>query len=66
MNSEPTVLVVDDNRVNRRLLAAILEKDGYVVLEADDGGPGVEIAQEKRPDLILLDIMMPVVDGFAA
>ncbi len=66
MNREPTVLVVDDNRVNRRLLTAILEKDGCRVLEAEDGAPGVEMAREHQPDLILLDIMMPGTDGFQA
>ncbi len=66
MNREPTVLVVDDNRVNRRLLTAILEKDGCRVIEAEDGAPGVELAREHLPDLILLDIMMPGTDGFQA
>lgn len=66
MNDQPTVLVVDDNRVNRRLLTAILEKDGCKVLEAEDGEPGVVMAHEHQPDLILLDIMMPGTDGFQA
>ena len=66
MNQPSTVLVVDDNRVNRRLLAAILKKDGCEILEAEDGALAVEIAREEQPDLILLDIMMPGTDGFQA
>ncbi len=58
------IFIVDDNLVNRKLLAAILKKEGYDLLEAADGGKAVELALKERPDLILLDIMMPVKDGY--
>ena len=58
------IFIVDDNMVNRKLLAAILKKEGYELLEAVDGGEAVKFALEEQPDLILLDIMMPVKDGY--
>ena len=60
----PRVLIVDDTVTNRRLLQAILRRNGYELFEAEDGGQALEIAREVRPDLILLDIMMPVKDGY--
>jgi len=53
------IFIVDDNLVNRRLLAAILKKEGYELLEAEDGEEAIELAFREMPDLILLDIMMP-------
>jgi CheY-like chemotaxis protein len=61
----PTILVVDDNRVNRDLLREILEPAGYKVLEAADGDSGLKLAHSKRPECVLLDIRMPGLDGFA-
>lgn len=58
------ILIVDDNMVNRKLLAAILKKEGYALVEAVHGGEAVELALKEQPDLILLDIMMPVKDGY--
>jgi putative two-component system response regulator len=58
------ILVVDDEERNRRLLAAMLEADGYLVLEAADGEQALALARQSAPDLILLDIMMPGMDGF--
>ena len=66
MNRIPTILVVDDNRSNRRLLRSILEQDGYRVLDAIDGAPGVDAARQARPDLILLDLIMPGMSGLDA
>jgi len=62
--SEATILVVDDIVANRNLLREILEPAGYEVLLAPDGGAALKIATRARPDLILLDVMMPKLDGF--
>ena len=58
------IFIVDDNVINRKLLAAILKKEGYALLEAEDGEKAVELAFREMPDLILLDIMMPKKDGY--
>ncbi|OQY46440.1 MAG: hypothetical protein B6240_07240 [Desulfobacteraceae bacterium 4572_87] len=58
------VFIVDDNMVNRKLLIGILKKEGYSLLEAEDGEQAIEMAFQEMPDLILLDIMMPKKDGY--
>ncbi len=58
-----TILVVDDEPSILRLVKATLEPKGYVVLTADSGLEGLSMAKVKHPDLILLDIMMPKMDG---
>jgi len=60
-----TILVVDDNAVNRRLLRAILTKAGYCPLEAESGDAALALAAAQPPDLVLLDVMMPGKDGYA-
>ncbi len=60
------VLVVDDEPEIRDVLRIILEAEGYQVLEAGDGLEAVQAAQQARPDLIILDIMMPRLDGLEA
>lgn len=62
--SQYTVLVVDDVPTNVMLVQAILKKEGYTLLTTDSGVKALRIAQEKRPNLILLDIMMPEMDGY--
>ena len=57
-------LVVEDDVNIAELLRLYLEKDGFEVYLAGDGGEGIRLAQEKAPDLVLLDIMLPVVDGW--
>lgn len=57
------ILVVDDEEVILDLLEYNLEKEGYIVKTASDGIKAIEIAEEFQPDLILLDIMMPIMDG---
>jgi CheY-like chemotaxis protein len=57
------ILVVDDEPVNRQLLAAILKPLGHVVLEAANGAEGVEMAKQHAPDLTILDLFMPGMDG---
>ena len=58
------VLVAEDEQDSRDLLVGALAEAGYAVIEAEDGGMALEKACEERPDLILLDVMMPVMDGF--
>jgi two-component system cell cycle response regulator DivK len=58
------ILVVEDNEQNRILMRQILTHHGYEVLEATDGLMGLEIAREHMPALILMDIQMPVMNGF--
>ena len=59
------ILVVEDNEQNRILMRQILTHHGYKVLEATDGLTGLEMARAHMPALILLDIQMPVMNGFA-
>jgi signal transduction histidine kinase len=59
-----TILYVEDNPVNRLLVRRVLTHAGYAVLEAEDGLTGIQIAQKERPDLILMDIMIPSMDGY--
>ncbi|HLM56183.1 MAG TPA: response regulator [Pyrinomonadaceae bacterium] len=61
-----TVLVADDNDDTRRVVRWMLEQRGYAVIEAADGEQAVAVAVSQRPDLILMDLIMPVVDGFDA
>jgi two-component system cell cycle response regulator DivK len=60
------ILVVEDQADNRTILRDLLTASGFVVLEAEDGEAGVRLAMAERPDLILMDIQMPLVDGFEA
>ncbi len=60
-----TILIVDDERMILNLLSCNLIKEGYNVIEAKDGLEAVNMAQEKKPDLILLDIMLPKLDGLS-
>jgi DNA-binding response OmpR family regulator len=63
-NSARRVLVVDDERAIRLLCRVNLAASGMDVLEAEDGRSGLELARKERPDLVLLDVMMPGVDGW--
>jgi len=58
------VLIAEDNAVNRELLRELLEARGYSVEEACDGRQALQMIEQARPDLLLLDIGMPVLDGF--
>lgn len=64
MAGKQTVLVVDDRGVDRLLLRKLLERCGYMVLEAADGEEGLEMARFYEPDLIITDTLMPRMDGF--
>jgi len=61
-----TILIVEDNEMNRDMLSRRLERKGYEVLIAVDGEKGLEVARAKLPDLILMDMSLPVVDGWEA
>lgn len=61
-----TILIVEDNEMNRDMLSRRLERKGFSVLLATDGAMGIEIAQSEQPDLILMDMSLPVVDGWEA
>ena len=59
-----TVLIADDDASIRRLMQAILEAEGFRLLQAADGLEALELARANVPDLVVLDVMMPEVDGF--
>jgi two-component system, cell cycle response regulator DivK len=60
------ILIVEDDPRNLKLIRDLLQIRGYTTLEATDGKQGVDMARAKMPDLILMDIQMPVMDGFEA
>ncbi len=60
------VLVIEDNEANMYLIKFMLEKSGYEVIEAREGTVGVEMAVKEKPDLILMDIQLPDIDGLEA
>jgi type IV pilus assembly protein PilB len=60
------VLIADDDRITRMLVKLLLERDGYEVLEGENGAQAVEIARRERPDLLIIDLMMPEMDGYEA
>ncbi len=62
----PTILLVEDNEMNRDMLSRRLQRKGHEVLIAVDGIQGVELAQTQNPDLILMDMSLPVLDGWEA
>lgn len=62
----PKLLLVEDNEMNRDMLSRRLEKRGYTLALAVDGGQGVALAKSDLPDLILMDMSLPVIDGWEA
>lgn len=58
------ILIVEDNEKNLYLMDFILTKNGYAVVKAETGEKGVELAGQERPDLILMDIQLPGIDGY--
>jgi len=66
MERTKRVLVIEDNENNIYLITFILKKNGYDSMEARDGAAGVEMALKEKPDLILMDMQLPVLDGYEA
>lgn len=60
------ILIIDDTETNRLVLGAMLEKDGHVVSETTNGYEGVALLEREQPDLGIMDIVMPVMDGYRA
>ena len=60
------ILLVEDNEMNRDMLSRRLERRGHEVVIAVDGGQGVELARSEHPDLVLMDMSLPVLDGWEA
>ena len=61
-----TILIVEDNEMNRDMLSRRLKRRGFELLIAVDGQQGLDIATEQQPDLILMDMSLPVLDGWEA
>lgn len=64
MNETPTVLVVDDSMIVLTMVTDILEEEGYRVTQAENGRIALDLVKEVRPDLMVLDVMMPEMDGY--
>jgi two-component system, cell cycle response regulator DivK len=62
----PTLLIVEDNEMNRDMLSRRLQRRGYDILIATDGAEGLAAARERSPDLVLMDMSLPVIDGWEA
>ena len=60
------ILIVDDTETNRLVLGAMLRKDGHVVVEGANGQEGLALFEQEQPDLVIMDIMMPIMDGYQA
>lgn len=61
-----TILIVEDSALNRKLVETVLKPHGYRVVTAENGQDGVDVALRERPDLILMDVMMPIMNGYDA
>lgn len=60
------ILVVDDEPTNRLILQAMLSKDGHTILQAENGRQAIEVFESENADMVLMDVMMPIMDGYAA
>lgn len=65
MPSGKKILIVEDDRVLRRVISDNLKAENFIAVEAEDGAAGLEMAKKEHPDLILLDVVMPKMDGIA-
>lgn len=63
---DPTVLIVEDDEDSRYMMRLELEHLGYLVVEAEDGERAIAVAEREKPDIILMDLSLPVMDGIAA
>ncbi len=64
MSTPPTILLVEDNLHNRKIFQGVLAHAGFKVVEAEDGGKALSAVTAEKPDLILMDLSIPVVDGW--
>jgi CheY-like chemotaxis protein len=62
----PTLLLVEDNEMNRDAISRLLERRGFTMITAEDGEQGVQACRESLPDLVLMDLGLPGMDGFEA
>ena len=62
----PKILIVEDNEMNRDMLSRRLERRGFAIVMAVDGQQGVDMARSEKPDLVLMDMSLPVMDGWTA
>ncbi len=60
------ILVIDDSPTEMHIITSMLKKNGHEVITADDGNKGIEMAKKEMPDLILMDVVMPNLNGFKA
>ena len=58
------ILYIEDNHDNRKLVSRVLESEGYTIVGVEDGPTGLAFVEEKRPDLILIDLQLPNIDGY--
>ena len=61
-----TILVIEDNELNMKLVRSLLKMNNYTILEAPDAEMGIKLARENKPDLVLMDIQLPGMDGLTA
>jgi CheY-like chemotaxis protein len=66
MDGQRKVLIVDDDESSRDFVKAIMAAEGWEIVEAHNGAEGLDLAEEQKPGLIILDVSMPVMDGFEA
>ncbi|MEM9950530.1 MAG: response regulator transcription factor [Chloroflexota bacterium] len=64
MTESPKILVVEDEQTVRRVIRQYLEREGYTVIETDNGGQALKLLYDEEPDLLILDIMLPGIDGY--
>ena len=62
----PKILLVEDNEMNRDVMSRLLSRRGYEVIFAEDGESAVTMALAEKPDLVLMDISLPIIDGYEA
>ncbi|WP_026913276.1 response regulator transcription factor [Perlucidibaca piscinae] len=62
--STPTILYIEDDQTSAQLVRFLMERQGYAFQHASDGRAGLELARSLRPDVIILDVLLPLLDGF--
>ena len=62
----PTLLLVEDNEMNRDAISRLLERRGFTVITGEDGELGLQLCRERQPDLVLMDVGLPGIDGYEA